>query len=145
MSAIASTSDLSRQPDFDSSTAVPTKRKKGSKKGGQKQASSAAKVPKASTAASLGYGYNGLSGNVRYTKYIENARAKPLEVLRSSSDILQYLPFKSALLYSPQDLSTALKTQYAAELKEGGRGLEILKVHFLFYTNATAWLVITSM
>lgn len=143
MSAIASSSDLSKQPDFDSGGASTKKAKKGSaRKSSQTKAS---KTPNAALPKdfSLYYGYNEIAKDPVLTAYIKYARSEGVEVLRSRSPMLQKLPFKSALLFSRDDLPTALGNEFEAEFKPVRRGYDKLEVRFLFDTGTTTEPVIT--
>lgn len=144
MSSLASTSDLSRQPDFDStSTAVSKKKKRGKKAVNAASASKAPQAHQTPKATSLGYGYNALAGDTRLSMYIESSRSKGLQVFRTQSPVLRNLPFKSALLFSADDLPNALRREMEALGTEVVPNYEKLEVRFHFLTDATSWPVIT--
>lgn len=88
MSAVASTSDLSKQP------------KQGSK------AKSTASKSKAKDP--LGYGYNHLAGNTLIAGFVDNAVQKKLTSFRHFGEVVRNLPFKSALLDEPRPLEEAV-------------------------------------
>lgn len=126
MSGVASTSDLTRQPNFDATDPAPKKSKKTSKK----KTSTASAAPAAPVARSLQYGFNEIAQDSLLSAYIEASRAKELKVFRDSSPMLRRLPFKSELLFSPDALPTALE-KYEVECR-GVWGYDKLKVRFPF-------------